>query len=511
MYKTEAKPRVVTADGVPVFCGHDEILKIKDLKPNPKNPNQHNAKQIGLLATIIKSNGWRAPITVSKRSGYIVKGHGRRQAAISAGLKEVPVEYQDYATAAEENADLLADNRIAELSDIDNDKLMDMIKDTEFGEMPVELTGFTTEDLADILNEIENSDEEVEDDGADSESDTDEEIPPFTKPNDLWHLGDHRLLCGSATSTEDIDRLMNGDMAQLVHTDPPYGVSFVGSGRGENKFGMIKNDDKTDDALMGLLVPAFKNYMRYTKSDAAFYIWYAFASRREFEDSMTAVGLIPKQQIIWVKNNFVLAHNDYHWIHEPCLYSEKAGQHAKFFGDRSNVTAWTATVRTGKDMATTVKGGVVLTDGEGHKIAISDKTVKGKKMRYIRLDENKSVFLYNEPANGTVWEFAKESHPIHPTQKPVEIPAKAILNSSEAGDVVLDFFGGSGSTLIACEMTGRKCRSTELDPKYCDAIVKRYAEIAPTGTITCERDGQEYSYSEIQAMYQQEHPDVMID
>nr|DAI46506.1 MAG TPA: ParB protein [Caudoviricetes sp.] len=250
MYKTEAKPRVVTADGVPVFCGHDEILKIKDLKPNPKNPNQHNAKQIGLLATIIKSNGWRAPITVSKRSGYIVKGHGRRQAAISAGLKEVPVEYQDYATAAEENADLLADNRIAELSDIDNDKLMDMIKDTDFGEMPVELTGFTTEDLADILNEIENSDDEVEDDGADSESDTDEEIPPFTKPNDLWHLGDHRLLCGSATSTEDIDRLMNGDMAQLVHTDPPYGVSFVGSGRGENKFGMIKNDDKTDDALI---------------------------------------------------------------------------------------------------------------------------------------------------------------------------------------------------------------------------------------------------------------------
>lgn len=511
MYKTEATPRATTADGVPVFCSYDEVVRTKDLKPNPQNPNQHSAKQIGLLSNIITSAGWRAPITISKRSGYIVKGHGRRQAAIYANLKEVPVEYQEYSSEAEEHADLLADNRIAELADLDNEKLMEMIQDTDFGDMPVEMTGFSSDDLAKILEELEGGLNEVtEDDGADAEADTNEEIPPFSKPGDLWILGEHKLLCGSAISEEDIDRLMNGEVAQLVHTDPPYGVSFVGSGRGANKYGMIKNDDKTDDSLLELLVCAFKNYVKYTAPDAAFYIWHAFATRKDFEDAMEVVGIVPKQQIIWVKNNFVLAHNDYHWIHEPCYYSEKAGQHAKFVGDRSNVTAWRVTVRTGSDMATTVKGGVVLTDGEGHKLTISDKTIKGKKMRYIRLKDDKSVFLYNEADNGTVWEFAKDTNPVHPTQKPVEIPAKAILNSTEAGDIVLDFFGGSGSTLIACEMTGRKCRSTELDPKYCDAIIKRYIDIASDRDVVCHRYGNEYTYGEIQDVYKMEHPEVAI-
>lgn len=510
-YKTEATPRENTPDNVPVFCSYDKVVAVKELKPNPGNPNKHNAKQIAMLADIIKGTGWRAPITVSNRSGYIVKGHGRRQAAIVGGLKYVPVEYQDYASAAEEHADLIADNRIAELAEIDTGKLMDMIQEMDTGELPVEMTGYSSEDLAEILDSMEGTDDSTAD-GADDVPDTDDEVPPFTKEGDLWHLGKHKLLCGSATSEDDIDRLMDGEQAQLVHTDPPYGVSFVGSGRGANKFGMIKNDDKTHDDLMkDLLVPAFKNYVRYTADDAAFYIWYATSTGRDFEDAMTAVGLMQKQQLIWVKNNFVLGHNDYHWVHEPCLYAEKCGHKAKWYGDRSQTTAWKVVLRASDGVATTLTGGVVLTDGKGNKLVLTEKTTKGKKMRYIRLSEGKSVLLYNEKANGTVWEIDKDVKAMHPTQKPVEIPIRAIMNSSDNDDIVLDFFGGSGSTLIACEMTGRRCRSTELDPKYCDVAVKRYIEMAGKGAITCERDGKEYSYDEIVDEYIREHPDIEIN
>lgn len=509
-YRTGAKPRERTLDNVPVFCSFDKLVEVKELKPNPKNPNQHNAKQISLLSEIIKGTGWRAPITVSKRSGYIVKGHGRRQAAIVGGIKYAPVEYQDYASEAEEHADLIADNRIAELADLSNEKLMEMIQDMDMGDIPVEMTGYSTEDLAEILDSLEGTDDGAEN-GSDDVPEEDEENPPFTKAGDLWRLGKHKLLCGSATSEDDIDRLMQGEKAQLVHTDPPYGVSFVGSGRGANKFGMIKNDDKTHDDLMKeLLIPAFKNYVKYTVDDAAFYIWYASSSGRDFEDAMTATGLIEKEQIIWVKNNFVLAHNDYHWMHEPCFYSEKAGHTAKWFGDRSQVTAWKVVLRDSKEMATTLTGGVVLTDGEGNKLVLSEKTTKGKKTRYIRLPSGGSVFLYNEDANGTVWEIAKEAKAVHPTQKPVELPIRAIMNSSDMDDIVLDFFGGSGSTLIACEMTGRQCRSTELDPKYCDVIVKRYIDMKGKADIICERDDKEYTFDEILDEYAKENPDADI-
>ena len=506
-YRTEANPRERTPDNVPVFCSFDKVVPVKELKPNPKNPNQHNAKQISLLSEIIKGTGWRAPITVSKRSGFIVKGHGRRQAAIVGGIKYAPVEYQDYASEAEEHADLIADNRIAELADLDNEKLMQMIQDMDIGDMPVEMTGYSAEDLAEILDSLEGTDSGAEN-GSDDVPEEDEEVPPFTKAGDLWRLGKHRLLCGSATDEEDIDRLMQGEKAQLVHTDPPYGVSYETQ---SGKFGMIKNDDKTHDDLMReLLIPAFKNYVRHTNDDAAFYIWYASSTGRDFEDAMTAAGLIEKEQIIWVKNAPVLGHADYHWAHEPCKYAEKAGQHAKWFGDRSQNTAWKVVLRDSKEMATTLTGGVVLTDGEGHKLVLSEKTTKGKKTRYIRLPSGGSVFLYNESSNGTVWEIAKETKTVHPTQKPVEIPIRAIMNSSDMDDIVLDFFGGSGSTLIACEMTGRRCRSTELDPKYCDAIVKRYIDMKGKTDIICERDEKEYTFDEIIDMYARENPDVDV-
>lgn len=281
----------------------------------------------------------------------------------------------------------------------------------------------------------------------------------------------------------------------MVHTDPPYGVSYETQ---SGKFGMIKNDDKTGDDLMGkLLIPAFKNYVKHTTDDAAFYIWHASSTRRDFEDAMTAVGLLEKQYLIWVKTAPVLGHADYQWAHEPCFYAEKVGQQAKFYGDRSQRTTWKATVRDAESVSVSLTGGVALLDGKGHKMYVNDKAPKGKKVRTIRVQKERPVYLYPENEQSTVWEIARETNTVHPTQKPVEIPIRAITNSSRPGDLVLDFFGGSGSTLIAAEMTGRICYTTELDPIYCDAIVKRYVETSGNENIVCVRDGQEIPYKDL--------------
>lgn len=493
-YASQAQPREVTPDGIPVFCSFDKIAPLSELKPNPANPNTHGRKQLELLGDIIISTGWRAPITVSRRSGLITKGHGRLMAAQTKRLKHAPVEFQSYASEAEEHADLIADNRLAELSVLDNSKLLDMIQEMDTGELPLELTGYTQDDLKEIIAALEGADDTT-DDKKDKEPEMGKET--FSRPGDLWHLGSHRLICGSATNEKDIDRLMDGQLAQMVHTDPPYGVSYETQ---SGKFGMIKNDDlRQDDLMKELLVPAFKNYVRSTKDDAAFYIWHASACRRDFSDALLVAGLMEKQYIIWVKNAPVLGHADYQWAHEPCFYAEKAGHQAKFYGDRAQRTTWKVVMRGGDNMAAVLTGGVVLTDGAGGKVFLTDKAPKGKKTRYIRMNEGSTITLTSESKASTVWEVARESKTVHPTQKPVELPTRAILNSSEPGDIVLDFFGGSGSTLIAAEETGRICYTAELDPQYCDAIVNRYVEATGKKNITCERDGKEWTLDEIKA------------
>jgi hypothetical protein len=390
-YKSQAAPREITPDGTPVFCSYDEVVKIDQLQPNPGNPNTHGSKQIAMLGDIIMAAGWRAPITVSKRSGLITKGHGRRMAAIHKHLSYAPVEYQEYASEAEEHADLIADNRIAELSDLSMEKLMDMIQEIDTGELPIELTGFTDDDIKKIIAAMDGTDDAV-DDKADKSANV-SGGGTFSMLGDLWLLGSHRLICGSATDTSTIERLMDGHKAQMVHTDPPYGVSYETQ---SGKFGMIKNDDKTGDDLMGeLLIPAFRNYVNSTVEDAAFYIWHASSTRRDFEDAMTAAGLLEKQYLIWVKTAPVLGHADYQWAHEPCFYAEKTGQQAKFYGDRAQRTTWKAVLRGEDGMAATLTGGVVLTDGAGAKVYLTDKPPKGKKTRYVRLSQGRDQRLHD--------------------------------------------------------------------------------------------------------------------
>ena len=490
-YQTSAEARAMIGD-IPVFCSYDELLETEKVIGNPRNPNKHPKKQVEMLAKIIKATGWRANITISRLSGYVVKGHGRLEAAIKAGCEKVPVEYQNYTSEAEEWADLTADNRLAELSDMDATMLADILAEIDTGEFPLELSGYTEEDLDSIIGAIAG-----EDDAEPNDQDDEHEqlLPPMSKPGDLWLLGPHRLICGDATDAATIERLMDGEKAAMVHTDPPYGVSYETQ---SGNFGMIKNDDKTHDELFyKLLLPAFNNYRKHTIDAAAFYIWHASSTRRDFEDAMTAAGLMENQYIIWVKNGISLGRADYQWAHEPCFYASKAGVSPNFYGDRAQHTVWRVTTRQDGQMMTVLGSGIVLTDGTGGKLCITDKPPKGKKMRYVRMEEGKPIDLFQEDRMQTVWEVARETNTLHPTQKPVEIPVRAIENSSQPGDIVLDFFGGSGSTLLGAELTGRRCFTTELDPVYVDVIVSRY--VTQTGNIgvTCVRDGKELSYIDL--------------
>lgn len=452
---------------------------VDEIIPYENNPRK-NDKAVPAVAKSIQEFGFKVPIVIDKNN-IIVNGHTRLKAAKKLGLETVPCIVADDLTPDQIRAFRLADNKVGEIATWDDDKLEEELTELT-GIIDMQDFGFEDFFSKDAQDTVQPGDDDVKEPAA-----------VFVKPGDLWVLGRHKLLCGDATKDSDVDRIMAGEKAQLVHTDPPYGVSYVTQ---SGKYDMIKNDDKTgDDLLSTLLVPAFKEYVRNTDPDAAFYIWHASSTRRDFEDAMLAAGLLEKQYIIWAKPAPVLGHADYQWSHEPCFYSEKAGQHAHFYGDRTQRTVWMATIHSRAAMAASLAGGVVLTDGKGSKIYVSAKTPKGKKLRYVRVsDEGQTVDLQPDSTVSTVWEIGRDSKTIHPTQKPLEIPIRAINNSSKPGGLVLDFFGGSGSTLIAAEKTGRRCNTIELDPKYCSAIIDRYIEtvndnsqvfrINPDGTRT---------------------------
>ena len=484
-------PRTMIGE-IPVYCAYDEIIDIAKAVPNPQNPNTHSEKQLKLLAQIIKGTGWRNAITISRRSGYIVKGHGRLAAAAMLGAEQVPVEYQNYENEAAEHADMVADNRIAELAENNTEKLAEVLSElSKSGDM--DLTGYTDQDLDEILGEIAGEDDSAP--GIDQDDELEQKIAPMSKPGDLWLLGGNRLLCGDATKPEDFERLMNGEKAALVSTDPPYGVSYVSQ---SNKFEMIQNDDKTHDELYSkLLVPAFKNLVKHSAEEAAFYIWHASSTRRDFEDAMIATGLMENQYITWVKNGFTLGHADYQWGTEYCFYASKGGIKPKFYGDRAQNTAWRVTQRSEIGMATTLGNGLVITNGTGAKLFITDTPPKGKKLRYLRADAGTTIDVYSENKATTAWEVARETGTLHPTQKPLELITIAIENSSQSGEIVLDCFGGSGSALIAADKAGRRGYSIELSPHYVDVIITRYLLSTGNLGVTVIRDGKEIPYIQV--------------
>ena len=439
---------------IAIHCSYTELADPVTLVPNPRNPNQHPKKQIEMLAKIIKTQGWRAPVTVSKRSGYVVRGHGRLLAGLLLGTGQIPIDRQDYASEAEEWADLIADNRIAELSDI-NDVLMAELLG-ELDGFDIELTGFTAKQADKLLAEMDSG--EIREDDFDPAAVAARIEEPVSKTGNVWQLGRHRLMCGDATVLADVQKLMDGKLATMVFTDPPYNVNYQG---GTEERLTIQNDNMQPAEFNEFLSKAFGTMFEATAAGGAIYICHADSVGANFRGAMTGAGWLFKQCLIWIKNQFTLGRQDYQWQHEPILYGWKPGTAHQWYGGRKQSTI----IEDGMPV-------VIQRSDEGTVITI---TVGVEKL-VLKVPDFEIVHT-GDDSDTTIWRFEKPlRNGEHPTMKPILLCARAIHNSSKAGDIVADFFGGSGSTLVAAEQTGRVCCSMELDPVYCDVIVHRWEE-----------------------------------
>jgi DNA modification methylase len=321
------------AGGVPVYCAFDEIVDVGTLVPNSRNPNRHSDEQIRLLAKIIKHQGWRAPITVSNRSGFIVRGHGRLMAAKVLGASECPVDRQDYATEAEEWADLVADNRLSELSEIDAPSLKDILQELDTGVLEalggdMGLTAYTEAAMADLMSQF-HPDGEPEEVEAPEPPKT-----PVTQLGDLWICGSHRVMCGDSTDAGSVALLMAGEKADMVFTDPPYGVGYTGGAKPREELA-------GDEIGTAIYANALPNLKAAAADHAALYLWYADAHAAAAAAAAAAAGYDITAQIIWVKNNaqFVSSAH-YHGKHEPCFYAHRHGKSARWNGAKNEVTIW---------------------------------------------------------------------------------------------------------------------------------------------------------------------------
>jgi site-specific DNA-methyltransferase (adenine-specific) len=287
----------------------------------------------------------------------------------------------------------------------------DLLNDELLDIIDIDMTSFGFEELLDARPDLE--DEE--------DFDVDAEVPAIVKAGERYQLGNHILMCGDSTNKEDVTKLLRGGVADLLLTDPPYNVNY--SGGTKDKL-TIANDDMDDSSFYQFLIEAFANADSVMRPGAAFYIWHADSNGLTFRRACNDAGWQIRQCLIWVKNSMVLGRQDYQWKHEPCLYGWKDGASHYFVADRTETT-----------------------------------------VREDDLNEEKTTILrYDKPT----------SSKLHPTMKPVKLMGDLIYNSSRKGDNVLDLFGGSGTTLIACEETGRNCYMMEYDPHYCDVIISRW-------------------------------------
>ena len=290
----------------------------------------------------------------------------------------------------------------------DDEKLAAIFQDLKIEDYAVSVTGFDDDELADILAAAVSEETAYEDDfDANEALDVIEETQ--TKAGDIYLLGRHRLMCGDSTKPEDVAKLMDGDLAALLLTDPPYNVDYEGNA------GKIQNDNMEDAAFRSFLRDAFSAADKQMKPGAAFYIWHADSEAYNFHGACRDIGWNIRQRLVWNKNTLVLGRQDYQWKHEPCIYGWKDGAAHKWYSDRKQTT----------------------------------------------------VLEFDKPQRSEE----------HPTMKPVPLFAYQIKNNTQPGDAVLDLFGGSGTTLIACEQIGRAAYVMELDPHFCDVIVKRWEKL----------------------------------
>ena len=453
---------------------HRFLRPIDSLTPDPENARAHPEWNLEAIRNSLARFGQQRPIIVDK-AGVIRAGNGQWLAAKELGWKRIAAVTTEL-TGKELVAFAIADNRTGELSEWNEDTLAQLL--TGLDADMRDASGFKESDLAKLMEG-----------GTDSKIDWTPEVEPrkaITRSGDLWTLGRHRLLCGDSKDPITWRRILGTAKAKMVFTDPPYGVSYTTEG-GET----VMNDEKRDDELLKLLAAIFKLTAKHTEETAGWYIWHATTTRNDFEHAMRAAGLIERTTIIWVKPTPAMGRGDYQWAHEPCFYASRAGQTPKFYGDRTQQTIWRVTFKGAKEVATVVGTGIEVLDGQGNRLWIQDKAPKAKKARKVRIDDGQVLHLVGGNAQGTAWEVSRESATVHPTQKPVELAKRAIENSSLPGELVVDPFMGSGTTLIAAELLGRAAAGAELKPEHCDSIVLRWQELTGLEATRTDANGRE--------------------
>lgn len=403
-----------------------EYQNLEALIPYVSNPRD-NDEAVDMVAGSISEFGFKNPIIVDGEN-VIVAGHTRLLAARKLGMEEVPTLRADDLTPQQIRAFRIADNKTAEFADWDTELLENELRD---------LDGiFTGFDQAEI-DEIMDLEAEVEED----DFDEDEEVPPRSKEGEIYQLGEHRLMCGDATKEADVLKLMDGAKADLAITDPPYNVDYEG-GTGLT----IQNDKMEDAAFIQFLTDAFRQMSNALKEGGAYYIWHADTNRHAFSRALLENGMKERQNLIWVKSSLVMGRQDYQWKHEPCLYGWKPGAAHYFIDDFTNTTI----------LGDTANINTMTKDQLKNEI---------KELRKI-IDAGTTIIREDKPS----------ASDLHPTMKPLKLIAENMKNSSRVGEIIIDLFGGSGSTLITAEQLNRKAYLMELDPKYVDVIISRWED-----------------------------------
>lgn len=409
-------------------------VKVGDLVPYKNNPRKNDVA-VEKVAESIQRFGFQVPITID-RNNVVVTGHTRLKAAIKLGIPEVPCVVLEDLTPDQIKAFRIVDNKTSEYAEWDFPALALELKDIK-----MDLSAFELEVPGDTSG--------LEEDNFDIK------LPktPRAKLGDIYELGRHRLLCGDATKTEDVARLVGETAIDLVVTDPPYNVDYEGG----TQLTMM-NDKQSDAQFLTFLVMAFNAMRQVMKPGAAYYIWHADSAGNTFRQAAENADLHVRQCLIWNKNSLVLGRQDYQWKHEPCLYGWKAGAAHYFIDDRGFTT---------------------VTDEEPINVA-KMKVGELRDLVHKLMEATVPVTVINEDKPHRNGE--------HPTMKPIRLIGRLIANSSKPGWNVLDTFGGSGSTMISAEQLGRRCFMMELDPRYVDVIIDRFETLTGLKAVKISPD-----------------------
>lgn len=430
-------------------------ISIKELK-QIQTSRTTTTNEVDLYKNLIKEYGVTIPIVVDDLN-RIMLGDAKYLACKELGIEEIPcLEVKDL-----NEKDLriisIAETRATDLGAWDYDKLFEELK--ELGDKAF-LTGFDAEEVKDLIDDELETLEQVE------EVETPEgRERSFSVQGDIYLLGKHRLMCGDSTNIEDVKKLMNGEKADLMVTDPPYNINYEGTA------GKIKNDNMSKSDFYNFIKAFYENAFEVMREGASYYIFHADSESLTFRGALEEVGFKISQCLIWVKNSFILSRQDYNWRHEPCLYGWKEGAGHYYIKDYTQDTV----IETPKELKN-----------------LSKKELLNCITEMIQEREELSTIVReNKPSRNE----------LHPTMKPTKLLARLITNSTKKDWKVIDLFGGSGSTLIACEQINRKSFLMEFDEKFVDVIVKRYMGLSKD--IRLIRNGKEYSFEEIKENFEE--------